>query len=695
MEIKINKLHLKNFKGVRDKEYVFGGGNARIEGPNGSGKSTVFDAFTWLLFGKDHKGQSTENFELKTIDPATGKCTPRDEHWVEAELLVDGRPITLKRVWLENWVKPTGETEEVMRGHTTKFIIDGVDVGTKKAYDTTVTGWMDEDMFKMLTYPHYFIDENYTPWKNRRKALMDLVKDVPELAKVQTEFADVIDALYGRTVEEYRKRLTTERNANKRDLETTNNKISGIRETIPEEVSEAEILQKRADLTANHDKMVAELKEQIRKIDLAIAGGDGSDAKRKADNDAIWAEITRVQLQMSNSINEARNAAIGANKAQETALFEAKAYLNTAEASCKSMKNTVENLQTTIDANIEERGICAENLRELGKKYEEEKAKAFEYTAETTCPYCGQEIPAASIEEAKEKARQHFMAERKDAMDDIIGRAQRIQTRAKDLDAANDSLKDRLEKAKADYEKAYADSLKWTSEVERLTAKPLVNLTEVENEVRNRPEFRALAREEQDLRVKANNTAANPDGKDELMQEKAGLERTISAAGTDLALALQPLQEALARNAVRRDQLAAVARLEQEARCFADAVAKSERMEARAAEYVKAQIESVETALSGLFHVARWKMFDTTLDGGIVEMCEVMSPDGVPYKSMNDAMKILCGLDVIRAFSERYGHRAPIFIDNAEGILCSSFDTEAQVIRLVVKDLPEITLTKE
>ena len=82
MEIRIIALRLRNFKGVRSADYLFGGRNARIEGPNGSGKSTVFDAFTWLLFGKDHRDQTTSTFELKTIDPSTGKPYPREDHWV-------------------------------------------------------------------------------------------------------------------------------------------------------------------------------------------------------------------------------------------------------------------------------------------------------------------------------------------------------------------------------------------------------------------------------------------------------------------------------------------------------------------------------------------------------------------------------------------------------------------------------------
>ena len=40
MEIRIIALRLRNFKGVRSADYLFGGRNARIEGPNGSGKTT-------------------------------------------------------------------------------------------------------------------------------------------------------------------------------------------------------------------------------------------------------------------------------------------------------------------------------------------------------------------------------------------------------------------------------------------------------------------------------------------------------------------------------------------------------------------------------------------------------------------------------------------------------------------------------
>ena len=134
---------------------------------------------------------------------------------------------------------------------------------------------------------------------------------------------------------------------------------------------------------------------------------------------------------------------------------------------------------------------------------------------------------------------------------------------------------------------------------------------------------------------------------------------------------------------------------EERQRTFADEVARLERLEFRAQEYVKAEIDTQEAAINTLFKVCRWKMFSQTLDGGLTEMCEVTSPDGVPYRSMNDAQRILCGMDVIRVFSERSGVTAPIFVDNAESITKRSFDTPAQVIRLVVREGSPLTTINE
>ena len=65
--IRIKELRIINFKGIKAVKLDFGTtGNNSIYGANASGKTSVFDAFMWLLFGKDSQGRS--DFEVKQID---------------------------------------------------------------------------------------------------------------------------------------------------------------------------------------------------------------------------------------------------------------------------------------------------------------------------------------------------------------------------------------------------------------------------------------------------------------------------------------------------------------------------------------------------------------------------------------------------------------------------------------------------
>lgn len=695
MEIKIKTLRLRNFKGVREATYYFGGKNVRIEGPNGSGKSTVFDAFTWLLFGKDHKDQTTSSFELKTIDPSTGSPYPREEHWVEAELTVDGQEHTLRRSWDESWVKPTGEIEDVLKGHKSSFYVDGADVVTKTAYDAVVAGWLKEDTFKLLTNPHYFIDDAFTGWKERRKALLDLVKDDPNRLRVQEEFADVVDKLSGRSIEDYRKRLALEKNANKRDLARILSNIDGMRMALPEEEDANATAVRLEALRAKRDKAIADLKAKADTLDKSIASADEADASRKAENAAIWAEITKVQLEMGNCIDFAKKTAQAQNNARNEAIFQAQKKLNEAVLSCSTLKGEEKLVRASIEDAERRRGKLATDLADLGDRYKEEKARAFDFTAETKCPYCGQEMPAATVEQATKAAYDAFLKKQKDIIEAILSEARAIKD---DVAHTDEFIRQSREKAASVAEKynlSDTEASKWKAEVERLRQQPEADLSAIEAQVRATDEYKALAKKEQDLRGKAFKTANRPADLDELVNQRKEIERSIQDEMERFAKAELEASKTMSVSSIRAEQLKLIAQKEGEARSFADALARCEREEARAAEFVKADIDSVETSINSLFHTARWKMFDTTIDGGIVEMCEVTSPDGVPYRSMNDAMKILCGLDVIRVFSERYGSKAPIFIDNAESITQETFDTTAQVIRLVVKDIDTLTLIPE
>ena len=92
-EIKIKRLSLENFKCHRALTLTFNGGNASIYGDNATGKTSIYDALTWLLFGKDSSGNGEKNIEIKPLDKY-GEVKDHDALTaVEAVLYVNGEEL--------------------------------------------------------------------------------------------------------------------------------------------------------------------------------------------------------------------------------------------------------------------------------------------------------------------------------------------------------------------------------------------------------------------------------------------------------------------------------------------------------------------------------------------------------------------------------------------------------------------------
>lgn len=99
-------------------------------------------------------------------------------------------------------------------------------------------------------------------------------------------------------------------------------------------------------------------------------------------------------------------------------------------------------------------------------------------------------------------------------------------------------------------------------------------------------------------------------------------------------------------------------------------------------QFVKTKVNILEDKIASKFKLARFKMFKENISGGIEDTCEVMY-NGVPFASLNNAMRINVGLDIINTLSEHYGVRCPIFIDNGESVT-DFIEVDAQIIKLIV-----------
>lgn len=677
MDIRINYIELCNFKGIRSRRFDFGGKNATVKGDNGTGKSTIFDAFTWLLFGKDHRDNDQSHFDIKTIDPETNQPIHHLDHWVEAELVIDGTTTTLKRTWEENWVKPRGEAEQVLKGHTSTFFVDGLALPTKKEYDATISQWIGESVFRLITNPHYFIDNAYTNWQDRRKFLLSMVEEAPERKAVREKFADLIAQLNKEPLETFRKRIAQERKAAKKQLEMAQNNIDAYRRILPEEVgNEKEV---RAAITLVEmvfNAKIGDIQAEIDKVDAAILDINSANSDKLTRASEVDREITRTRLDMGKMLR----AAVEAADKDDEAIYELKREHDRLTREIAHATDTITQNDATIGPLRYKDAVLGKTFEDLRAEYQRIRSEVYD-ESRNVCPTCGQELPSAHILEARSRwakaqkeAAQRVIAEANKVKADRESIARQIQDYTT-LNAAMQSTQI------ADLQKALAEVKKQIAEA---SSKKPADRTAIEAEARKTPEFIALAKKEMDLMAELQRINCETISPNELLQKKSAmhndilyLQKECSKASSEFVAKLQVIEE-------HKRMADLIAREEAQEALFAEEVARLERIEFEIQAYAKADVDSVRDILAGMFRIARWKMTDETLEGGLIECCEVVDDKGVPYRSMNDALKIKVGMDVIRMLSEKFNSFAPIFIDNAESITQESFDTTAQVIRLQV-----------
>ena len=64
MRMTIDRMVIQNFKGVRELSIDFGD-VTRISGMNGTGKTTIPDAFSWVLWNKDSRGNAPGSYDFR------------------------------------------------------------------------------------------------------------------------------------------------------------------------------------------------------------------------------------------------------------------------------------------------------------------------------------------------------------------------------------------------------------------------------------------------------------------------------------------------------------------------------------------------------------------------------------------------------------------------------------------------------
>ena len=261
----IKEIRLLNFKGLRDLTVEFDPALTEIYGRNGIGKTSIFDGFTWLLFGKN--SEDRKQFGIKTYDEA-GNIIPKLPHEVSAVLRVDGEVVTLCRRFNEKWTKKRGSAVEEFVGHEEERLYNNVPCSVKE-WNEKIAAICPEQVFKFITNPLYFTSQSVDTQRSMLFRMAGGITD-EEIAAGNADFAALLASLTGKTMEEYKKEIAAKKRRLKTEIEAIPERIDERRRDVPEAEDwaalEEELRQKQEAL--------AKVEEQINDASKAYAAAN-------------------------------------------------------------------------------------------------------------------------------------------------------------------------------------------------------------------------------------------------------------------------------------------------------------------------------------------------------------------------------------------------------------------------------------
>ncbi len=649
-EIIIKEIHFVNFKGFRDTTVKFNTDITAICGRNGSGKTSIFDGFTWLLFGKDSQDRKT--FNLKTLDE-NGNAIPKLPHEVSAVLIVDGGMIELCRRFNEKWVKRRGQAEEEFTGHEEERLYNNVPLSLKE-WNEKISAICSEQVFKFITNPKYFVSQKPDVQRAMLFRMAGEISD-SDIAAGNDNFTALLANLTGKSMEEY-----------KREIQARKRRIKAEIETIPDRIDE-----RKRDIASlseyDYDaieKSITEKQKQLADIEAEIL-----DLSKK--NEAIN-KLRMETVKQLGSLKENKLRLEFEIEEQVTADYrkavlrrnEIKSQIAVLERNITSYNERLKNFKQTIER-------CKDIREELIKEWKEINAETISFNEnDFICPTCKRQLDIDDIEKKQQEMTENFNANKSARLTENNSKGQANKHKIEDAELAIKTTEQNIEKATAEIE-ALKASEDYNIQAEKPDARPVI---ESDTEYKRLTEEiaakeRELSENEKSPRLKDDEQRKNISS---LKSEIESLRRILSNKDT------------IRRNTER------IAELEAQYKTGAQELAYIERTEFTIAAFNKARIEAIDKRINGMFSLVKFKMFEQQINGGEVETCEAVV-NGVPYSGQNNAMQINMGIDIINAICEFEGITAPIFIDNAESVN-ELLPSKSQVIQLVVTTDNELSI---
>ena len=639
--MKILKLMLENFRGIKNLTVNFDGKDADVLGANGTGKTTIANAICWLLIDRP----MTEEADFTPKTEGTHGLNHKASMTVE---LPNGQKLTLAKDFYEKWTRRRGAAVEEFTGNVTDYYIDGVKSKKKEYTEVVETACgIDIERVKTLMVLGYFADTMKTDEKRRilfemagEFTDMDVIAANEELEGIEDFFLmpGTEDRHY--TVEQWKKIATEQRKKLNKDLETIPVRIDEASKGFSDTVEDMEIL--NTELRFLEEKKAA-LEEQKRSLST-------EDGKQEATRAAL-AEL-EVDLAKKRAAYIEQSAAAN----QET------------NAKIESLQEKGFDLDVEGDLIVRKRndvGVRREEMQQqreaLLKEYASVAARQWDAGSET-CPTCHQPMPQSLIEELRAQFNETNAAEK----EDINRRGQACsKEKIEELRAREAELMQQIEAI-------HEQQKKRTKELSELRASLTTPPPFEETQ-----EYKEITARMEEIRARQRLGQSAADG------TMNAYDRDIQTVKDEIAAVNLRIAKAQSSEDSRRR----VGELKQELKNTAEEMEYIEQGIHLCEEFVRTKARMVTDSINEHFRFIRFRLFRNQINGGLREVCEPMvenkAGEWVEYRSANYAAQANAKLDIVTTLMRHYGVHLPILMDQGESV-SAPLAVDEQLIRFIV-----------
>lgn len=645
--VKYNEITITNFKKIQHYHEAFKDTNV-ICGANGTGKTTIADAIMWLLFHKNYEGQGMFTIQRYNED---GSIIFHEQHEVTLSVTVDGAPMRFTKRFVEDWTQDEEGNYIACKNHN-EYLVNDVPL-TKREYDVKRSeNICSEEVFRALSNPSYFPDLKA---EEQKAMVIELVGDITneQVAESNERFKALLESLNGNTIEEQRKVAAAQRKRCTDEQETIMPKIEVL------EKQNTTLLRPFEELTERKKSIESEIAEKkmvIAGIDTQMnsnaMAADKANAAANAEAKMLGEELTAANKAFSDYKTEVENRAEADYKKKLNLYNETLDEIDVATQAIKNKEKELADAKSEFEKQTEERNKLYAELDQIeAEKYDDSK---------NICPVCGGMLPAEKVAEYMETFNNRKANWRKD----VIERGKKVAEKIKSAKALVDSLPAEIETLKGN--------------VPATPTKPVRGEVSFEGDARYEELYNAVT----EAIKKANNFTPNrvSANNEELIDQKMRVNVEIEAMQEEL----KPILEDLHCQTIIEGNNKEIAALRKQYNTLAQEIANWKRTEDGCISFARTKIAMLEDKINAQFKYAKFRFLRPLVNGTYEDTCEC-TYNGVPYSSLNTAMRINIGLDICNALSRHHGVSVPIIIDNAEGVN-KFIDIDAQLIALKVTD---------